>query len=444
VHSDQSRANAVLASEADRFALAQTAPASQQLTVDGKPVLEAIAPIVVGGEPWGAVRFGLSLERLERDVARAQAAARADMQRGVASSIAAALLLGALAAFVGTFAAGRIVTPLQRLLDGVRSVREGDLEHRVEVAGSREIAELGGAYNEMTERLSSLLADMAAKASLERELGVARSVQQNMIPTADLHRVGGFVLVGHCEMAENCGGDWWGFHQLADGRLLVVIGDATGHGLPAAIIAATARGALQAAVTVNPAITPRAALEAIDRAIRDAGKEQILMTACAIALGADGRSVEFANAGHVLPLTCARDDAAAVNLGVLAARGAPLGSPTLHIGMRAATLPPGTVLVLMTDGLRERFNGARVMYGDRRLHRLLRQSPLGEDPRELCELRDHILDSVKGFAGDAVPDDDLTIVLCRGGDDHADDRPAPVVSEPDDLAARPTSSPGPA
>lgn len=413
VHSDKTRANAVLRGPADAFALEQTKPATHEVAQGDVIVLEAVAPIQVEDKRWGVVRFGLSLDRLNREVAAAQQQARQEMRTAVRNSVLAAGLLAILGALLGAMFAGRIATPINRLVQGVRSVREGNLDQSVEVGGSREVAELAMAYNEMTGRLSALLADMADKASIERELAVARSVQQNMIPSATVHRVGEFSLVGHCEMAENCGGDWWGFHELENGRLLLVIGDATGHGLPAAIIAATARGALQAAAAVDPAISPRAALEAIDKAIQDAAGDKLLMTACAVAIEADGVNVEFANAGHVLPLTYATAEGNVVDIGVLAARGNPLGSHNVIIGEIRHELPPGAVLLLMTDGLRERFNEAGAMYGDRRLYRLLRQRAAGHDDADLKALRDEILESVRSFAAGKAADDDLTVVLCR-------------------------------
>jgi len=413
VHSDKTRANSVLEGEADVFALAQTEPVTKEVVENGETVVEAIAPIQVADERWGVVRFGLSLERLNREVAAAQRAAKEEMQRDVRNSIVAAGLLALLGALVGGLFAGRISDPLNRLLDGVRSVRDGNLEKRVEVGGSRELAELGMAYNDMTGKLSSVLAEMADKASIERELTVARAVQQDMIPSENMHHVGGFSVIGHCEMAENCGGDWWGYHELANGRLLIVIGDATGHGLPAAIIAATARGSLQAAAAVDPEISPRAALEAIHNAIVDAARDNLVMTACAIAIEPDGRTVEFANAGHVLPLTCATTEGEVVDIGVLAARGTPLGSPTLQIGEGQRELPAGAVLLLMTDGLRERFSADGRMYGDRRLHKLLRKHPVKGGDADLESLRDDIVESVKNFAAGKAADDDLTVVLCR-------------------------------
>ena len=101
---------------------------------------------------------------------------------------------------------------------------------------------------------------------MERELALARSVQQGMLPSPLLELHGQFKFIGHCEPASSCGGDWWTFHKLPGGRLLIVIGDATGHGVHSAILASTARGAVEALAEADERLlSPYQVLRVVDR-----------------------------------------------------------------------------------------------------------------------------------------------------------------------------------
>ena len=75
---------------------------------------------------------------------------------------------------------------------------------------------------------------------------LARQVQQAMLPPTVLDQHGALKVVGYCKPASSCGGDWWMYRKLSNGRMLLVLGDATGHGIHSAMIAATARGAVEA------------------------------------------------------------------------------------------------------------------------------------------------------------------------------------------------------
>jgi sigma-B regulation protein RsbU (phosphoserine phosphatase) len=132
----------------------------------------------------------------------------------------------------------------------------------------------------MADRLGQLMIEQAAKASMERELALARSVQQGMLPPPEVVEHGRFRVVGHCEPASSCGGDWWTYRTLSGGRLLLVIGDATGHGVHSAIVAGTARGAVEALAEADERLlTPEQILRSIDAAIRNVGEASLLMTA---------------------------------------------------------------------------------------------------------------------------------------------------------------------
>jgi len=203
--------------------------------------------------------------------------------------------------------------------------------------------------------------------------------------------------------------------RLASNRLLMVVGDVTGHGMPAAMIAATARGAVEAlSMEDEESLAPLRVLKAIDCAIHDVGKQQLLMTCFALLVDPQNGSVRFANAGHCFPYVLRPDRQGRLGKpGVLAARGNPLGSPRKIINSGERAFSPGDVLVLTTDGLFDRISVSGDRFGEKRLRMLLTGHEMGASGEGVMELRDHIVEQVDAFGAETPADDDMTLIVCQ-------------------------------
>jgi serine phosphatase RsbU (regulator of sigma subunit) len=324
----------------------------------------------------------------------------------------AVLLLGILLAM---FEGSRMARPLRALAAQAGAIAAGDFQRRVQERAGGEVGQVADSFNSMAQSLGTLLEKMAEKASLERELALARSIQELMSPPPTLHALGPYRVAGMCRLATQCGGDWWSYRLLAGDRLLLVIGDVTGHGMPAAMIAATARGAVEAMAMGDDArITPVNVLEAIDRAIRDVGRQELLMTCFALLVDARRSTIRFANAGHCFPYLMSTDaDGKLGKANVLAARGNPLGERTKIISSGEAKLYPGDVLMLTTDGITDRVSPSGARFGERRLRELVVGRAVGRDGRGVVALRDDIAARIDAFGGATAPDDDMTLVICQ-------------------------------
>lgn len=393
-----------------------------------------------GGEPGkrtvkrtyaGQLRLSMSTAKFEKQLADSLAAARARARKSARNQLIFAGIALVLGILVALFQATRITRPLKTLDRTAEAIASGDFDRRVEIKTGDEIGHLADSFNTMAESLGDLVQKMAEKASLERELELARSVQEVMSPPPVLHEVGPFSLAGRCEMAEECGGDWWSFHELDDDRLLIVVGDVTGHGMPAAMIAATARGAVEAYCLAQGAdLSPTAVLEAMDRAIRDVGRNQLLMTCFALLLDPRDGYVEFANAGHCFPYVLQASDKGKKRSrpGVLAVRGNPLGNEVRVIRSNRRPWHPGDVVVLTTDGLADRIDASGERFGDNRLRKLLIDHEMEAGGAGVLDLRDRIVRTVDAFGGSTPADDDMTLVVCRMSPDwtasQADSEPA--------------------
>jgi sigma-B regulation protein RsbU (phosphoserine phosphatase) len=206
------------------------------------------------------------------------------------------------------------------------------------------------------------------------------------------------------------------YRKLSGGRMLIVLGDATGHGIHSAMIAATARGAVEALSSVDERLlTPEQSLRAIDAAIRNVGEHNVIMTAFAAVFDGATGVLHYANAGqnfpYVMKLGATRllEDA-----NIIAAAGNPLGDRQIQVEIRRGSLQlqPGDLFVCFTDGLVERANAAGKLFGDRRLRNALMGQPLPDGP-SLVTLRDRVLANVEAHAAGELASDDITFVLCQ-------------------------------
>jgi serine phosphatase RsbU (regulator of sigma subunit) len=256
-----------------------------------------------------------------------------------------------------------------------------------------------------------LLQETARKASLDKELEVARTVQEALVPPADVIAVGRVSLAGFFEPASTCGGDVWTWKHLSKDRVLLLIGDVTGHGVPAALIAAVVLGAAE---LLPPDVTPAGALTLLNQAVYRAGKGKLLMSCFVIVMDVASGELSYAGAGHPAPFVLRRlGDKVAV--GSLVARGSQLGeaaflpSPVGH-----ATIAPGDLLLLFSDGITECQDAAGELWGERRLRRAITRAAQAEhDAGEVSvgRFRGELARALGAFAGKAERSDDMTFVV---------------------------------
>jgi sigma-B regulation protein RsbU (phosphoserine phosphatase) len=222
--------------------------------------------------------------------------------------------------------------------------------------------------------------------------------------------------------------------------MLLVVGDATGHGIHSAMIAATARGAVEALSGIDERLlTPEQVLRAIDSAIRQVGEHNVLMTAFAAMFDSVNGILHYANAGQNFPYVIKLDGTTRVlgEASIIAASGNPLGDRHIAVEIRRGSLQlrPGDLFVCFTDGVVERANPAGKLFGDRRLRGALTGQAL-PDARALVTLRENLLRTLEHHAEGAIAEDDITFVLCQY------DPPNARTSAPPGRSSAPTRNTG--
>jgi len=374
------------------------------------------APVRLGASTLGTLRMGVSTAGLEKELqtSLSQAEERGAQARNKMLMVSIAVLaIGiVLAALYGV----ALAKPIKALTVQAARIAEGDLNSRVDEDRGDELGRLAATFNLMAGEIRHLLVEQRAKASMEKELELARQVQQAMLPPHALDQHAHLKVVGYCQPASTCGGDWWTYRKLSSGKMLLVVGDATGHGIHSAMIAATARGAVEALSGIDERLlTPEQVLRAIDSAIKQVGEHNVLMTAFAAVFDSVNGILHYANAGQNFPYVIKLgQDRVLEDASIIAASGNPLGDRNIQVEIRRGSLQlrPGDLFVCFTDGVVERANRTGKLFGDRRLRNTLTGQSL-RDGAGLLQLRDRLVSTLDGFSEGAAAEDDITFVLIQ-------------------------------
>lgn len=374
------------------------------------------APIKLGNNVVGALRIGVSTAGLEAELSKSLATARDRSQASQQRLLLIALAVLAIGIFFAALQGVGLARPIKQLTVQANKIAGGDLESRVPDKRRDELGVLARTFNFMAEQIVALLAEQAQKVSLEKEMQLAREVQQAMLPPTDLDQHGCLKLIGYCQPASSCGGDWWMYRKLSDGRMLLVVGDATGHGIHSAMIAATARGSVEALAGVDERLlTPDQVLRAIDHSIRMVGEHNVMMTGFAAVFDSETGGLQYANAGQNFPYVITRGSTGVLErASIIAASGNPLGDRNIAVEIRKGSLQmrPGDLFICFTDGVVERSNKQGKLFGDRRLRTSLTGQAL-QNSTGLVHLRDNLVQALDKHAEGKLADDDITFVLCQ-------------------------------
>jgi serine phosphatase RsbU (regulator of sigma subunit)/predicted ester cyclase len=236
---------------------------------------------------------------------------------------------------------------------------------------------------------------------VEQELRVARTIQQTSLPK-EVPTLEGWQISPYCRPARAVGGDFYDFHLLSDGRVGFAVGDATGKGVPAALVMTGVCAFLGGVATASGSSSPGEVLARVNEALLSRIPPNMFVTCFYAVLDPKSGRLTYANAGHNLPCCC-REHAATD----LSARGMPLGlMPGMSYEENETVLVPGESVLFYTDGLIEAHNPQGEMFGTPRLRSLL--SERTEGGRGLSAT---LLEELERFTGEAwEQEDDVTLL----------------------------------
>lgn len=254
-----------------------------------------------------------------------------------------------------------------------------------------------------------LALELADRVLVRDELEVARQLQRDLLPdrAPDLD---GFSFSFSYRTANTIGGDYYDFLPAADGRLAIVIGDASGHGIAAGLLMAIANAALKTAIDLDP--SPPAVMDLLNRALYRSGGPRAFMTVFYGLLDPVTGRLEYACSGHPYPMLRRREG----GLVELGSGALPLGlRPSVEPALGHDILAPGDLLVLYTDGVPETLDADGAAFGFEALRREV------EAGGGAAEVHASITAALDRFAhGSRIMDDRSLVAIGRAGTEKTD------------------------
>jgi steroid delta-isomerase-like uncharacterized protein len=247
--------------------------------------------------------------------------------------------------------------------------------------------------------------EISERERVEQELQVARSIQRAALPK-EVPTLEGWEISPYYQPAREVGGDFYDFHLLSEGRLGVTVGDATGKGIPAALVMSTTCGMLQLAAQALDSSLPADVLERVNETLLARIPPNMFVTCFYAILDPKSGHLIYANAGHDLPYLRRRGG----NCEELRARGMPLGlMPGMRYEEKEIELDAGETALFYSDGLVEAHDPKGEMFGFPRLRALVAEHSAKEG-----SLADFLMAELNLFTGEGwEQEDDITLLTLQ-------------------------------
>ncbi len=244
------------------------------------------------------------------------------------------------------------------------------------------------------------------KIKIERDLDLARKIQQNLLPT-QIPQIAGFDICGQMIPAMQVGGDYFDVIKVSDSKIFVIVGDVSGKGLAASLYMTKLQTMMQLACTEDK--TPKEILIEVNKKLYSSFERNWFVTMTAALFDKENNTVQFCRAGH-LPLMVAQNGTVkfykSQGIGIGLEKGN-IFSKTLIEEKLSYT--PGQVFAFFSDGITEAMNKNNEMFGEENLTHLIKQ----RSNKTSKQIIDEVWTSIQSFRGNVEPNDDMTIVLVK-------------------------------
>lgn len=248
----------------------------------------------------------------------------------------------------------------------------------------------------------------AQKLKMERDLDLARKIQQNLLPKC-IPSMRGLDICGEMIPAMQVGGDYFDLVKISDSQLFVVVGDVSGKGLSASLYMAKLQTMVQMVCTKG--MTPKEILVEINRRIYEAMERSSFVTMTVALFDTDTNKVSFCRAGH-MPILAAKNGTIesykTQGIGVGLEKGIIFENTLIE---EEVSITSGQIYAFFSDGVTEAMNESDELYGEEALSSILKN----KTARTSSQIMDELWGSVKAFRGKAEVNDDMTMVLVKVG-----------------------------
>jgi sigma-B regulation protein RsbU (phosphoserine phosphatase) len=269
------------------------------------------------------------------------------------------------------------------------------------------VAAQTGLALENSHLTAAIASEIAQRERLNREVEIAREVQQRLFPQKP-PSVDGLDYCGACRPALGVGGDYYDFLSLPNGVFGIAIGDVSGKGIAAALLMASLQASLRGQA-IRGTSDLAELMQNVNRLVYDASAENRYATFFYSQYEPQTRRLTYVNAGHNAPIVLRKenDDWSTIRL---EEGGAVIGLlPNFPYSQAVVELRHGDVLVAFTDGISEAMNPDDEEWGEDRLIETAKKSE-GHSAESTLKL---IVDAADKFANGAEQHDDMTLMIIR-------------------------------
>ena len=358
---------------------------------DGQEYLYFEKTLTYQNLPVGLVALAISQRKIQEAVAGAK--------RYIFFLTGLIILFGAMMSLLVSLYFSR---PIRQLQEGTRAVRSGNFDYRVRIRRNDELGDLGQAFNQMS-------AGLKEGHIMRRSLELAMEVQRSLLPVHD-PRVSGLDIAGRSLYCDETGGDYYDYILSADqdpGPIGLVLGDVSGHGIPSALLMATARAFIRQRANWQGTLAD--IVQDVNRQLaHDVEYSSSFMTLFFLRVDRDRRKLEWVRAGHDPAIIY---DPVQDRFDELMGEGIPLGvdADYPYANSERDGLQDGQIILLGTDGIWEAHNAEGGMFGKQPLLEVIRR----ERDHSAQTILEAIVDALNRFRGNYELEDDVTLLVIK-------------------------------
>jgi phosphoserine phosphatase RsbU/P len=359
----------------------------------------------------------LSASRLIKNLSRSKNEVGRNLLSILKGIVAFFLIVEIVSVVIGIFLTKSITNAVHSLDRGTELVKQGDFGHRIVVQSEDQLGALAESFNQMTEHVQRLLKESVQKERLERELEIAKEVQERLFPAQNPH-IGRLDVSGVCLPARIVSGDYYDFLPLGANELGLAIADICGKGISAALLMSSLQATLRSNVLnlwhqdgVNENKSLSKIVEMLNSQIYNFTSDNKYATFFYAVYDDVTQTLTYCNAGHNPPLYFNGKEVIRLRTG-----GTVVGIfPDSKYEQETIILRPGDLLVAYTDGITESMNESGEEFGEDRLIQLIQKHP----DMDAGKLKGVIVEEVLAWSLAEERQDDMTVIVAKMADSIA-------------------------
>ncbi len=302
--------------------------------------------------------------------------------------------------------AGTITKPIRKLKEGAEIFATGKFDYRVDIKTKDELQTLANSFNKMAADLEISTKALVYKERVAKELELAAKIQKQLLPT-QMPKIKGLDISAGLLPAEEIGGDCYDFIHTGLDKLVLYIGDVTGHGVPSGIVVSIANALAYHLADKEDLLN---LMVSMNKVIKEKTASNMFLTMVMLQWDAALNKLEYVNAGHEQMIHFHAKDK---KVTLTPAGGLALGMfPDIGklLKLQEIVMEKDDVLVMYSDGIPESWKNEKEMYGMARFKRAV--SEYSDLPSSIA-IRNALLADVKEFSGKYKQMDDITLIVLK-------------------------------